>query len=81
MTDYDWTAAGSPDTNWSNSLAFAAADGAEPRAVVLFSPDYKWISSGTAPDPTKSVVATTAEFAAGLKKFFADEAGSAPPEQ
>jgi hypothetical protein len=79
--NYDWNAAGPPDTNWSNSPAFAAAEGSEPRAVVLFSPDYKWISSGTAPDPTKSVVATTGDFAAGLKKFFAEAAADAPAEQ
>lgn len=78
---YDWTAAGKPDTSWSSSLVFAAAEGAEPRAVVLFSPDYKWLSNGSAADPMKSVVATTDEFAAGLKKFFADEAADAPAEQ
>jgi hypothetical protein len=70
---YDWTAAGQADTDWSSSLVFAAADGAEPRAVVMFSPDFKWISNGTASDPSKQVVSTTAEFAAGLKEFFADE--------
>jgi hypothetical protein len=69
---YDWTA-GDPDTDWSSSLVFAAADGAEPRAVVMFSPDFKWVSNGTAADPSKQIVSTTAEFADGLKKFFADD--------
>jgi hypothetical protein len=78
---YDWSAAGPPDTNWDSSLVFEVSEGAEPRAVVLFSPDFKWLSNGSATDPMKSVVATTGEFAAGLQKFFADEATDAPTEQ
>jgi hypothetical protein len=79
--NYQWDSAAVADTNWANSLVFAAAEGAEPRAVVLFSPDFKWVSNGTAPDPTKAVVATTSEFADGLKKFFTAEAPEAKPEQ
>ncbi len=78
---YNWTASGSPDTNWSNSLVFAAGEGAEPRAVVMFSPDFKWVSNGSAAEPAKHVVATAGDFADGLKKFFADEAADAQPEQ
>jgi hypothetical protein len=79
--NYLWDSAAKADTNWSNSLVFAAADGAEPRAVVLFSPDFKWVSNGSATDPTKAVIATTADFAAGLKRFFADEATAAKAEE
>lgn len=80
-SSYDWESAGKADTDWSHSLTFDAADGAEPRAVVMFSPDYRWIASGTASDPSTHVAAATAEFAAGLTKFFADEAKDAQPEQ
>jgi len=79
-TSYDWTAQAPADTDWSSSLVFAAAEGAEPRAVVLFSPDYKWVANGSAADPAQHVVATTNEFAAGLSSFFREQA-AAPDEQ
>jgi hypothetical protein len=75
---FDWTATEAPDTDWSHSLAFAAADGAEPRAVVLFSPDFAWASNGSSGDPAKHAVATTSTVAAGLKKFFDDQSSTAP---
>ena len=62
---FDWTAAGPADTNWSNSLVFAAAEGAEPRAVVMFSPDFKWAAERLGRrSRRKHAVATTAECAA-----------------
>jgi hypothetical protein len=78
---YDWTAKAPAGTDNANSLVFAAADGGEPRAVVLFSPDFRWVSSGTGANPATNFVATTEEFAAGLKKFFATSAADATPEQ
>ena len=32
-----------PTSNWSSSLVFEESEGAEPRAVVLFSPDFQWV--------------------------------------
>jgi hypothetical protein len=78
---YDWTATAPAGTDNANSLVFATVEGGEPRAVVLFSPDFRWVSSGTGADPAKYFVATTEEFAAGLKKFFATSAADATPEQ
>jgi hypothetical protein len=77
---YDWTAAGPPDTDWSNSLVFAASEGAEPRAVVMFSPDFTWAANGSAADPAKHAVSTS-PIAKGLQEFFAEQAQDAPPEQ
>jgi hypothetical protein len=77
---YDWSAQAPADADWSSSLVFAATEGSEPRAVVLFSPDYKWLANGSAGDPAKRVAAATDEFAAGLRTFFADVA-AAPAEQ
>jgi hypothetical protein len=79
--NYDWTAKGPADTNWGKSLVFERSEGAEPRVVVLFSPDFKWVGNGSAADPAKAAVATSASFAAGLEKFFADEATVAPAEE
>jgi hypothetical protein len=77
---FDWTAAGPPDTNWSNSLVFAASEGAAPRAVVMFSPDFSWAADGSAAEPAKHAV-STAPIAKGLKEFFAEQAEEARPEQ
>jgi hypothetical protein len=79
-SSYQWDSAVASDIDWANSLVFAAAEGGEPRAVVIFSKDFRWISNGSAPDPGQHVVATTGEFAAGLKEFFASEI-AAPAEQ
>jgi hypothetical protein len=73
---YDWTATAEPDTDWSSSLVFAAAEGAEPRAVVLFTSDFGWVANGTSGDPAKNALKTTSEMAAGLQKFFADDVGA-----
>lgn len=78
---YDWTAKGPADTNWSQSLVFERSEGAEPRIVILFSPDFKWAANGSASDPAKSAVATSGEFAAGLAKFFAEQDAAAPAEE
>ena len=77
---YDWTAAVPADTNWTHSLVFDGADGAEPRAVVMFSPDYSWMANGSTGDPAKHVVSTK-PISQGLQEFFADEAKDATPEQ
>jgi hypothetical protein len=79
-SSYHWDSAIVADIDWANSLVFAAAEGGEPRAVVIFSKDFRWISNGSAPDPGKHAVATTGEFAEGLKEFFASEI-AAPAEQ
>ena len=77
---YHWDSAILADIDWANSLAFDAAAGGEPRAVVIFSNDFRWVSNDSAPDPGQHVVATTGEFAEGLKRFFATEI-AAQPEQ
>lgn len=78
---YDWSAQPPADPDWSSSLVFAAAADSEPRAVVLFSPDYRWVANGAAGNPAQHVVATTDPFAAGLRTFFAEQADTAPAEQ
>lgn len=80
-SSYDWTAKGPADTNWAKSLVFERSEGAEPRVVVMFSNDFKWAGNGSAADPAKAAVATSASFADGLTKFFADEATAAPAEE
>jgi hypothetical protein len=79
-SSYHWDSAIKSDIDWANSLVFAAADGGEPRAVVIFSKDFRWISNGSAPDPGQHAIATTGEFAAGLNEFFKTEV-TAQPEQ
>lgn len=79
-SSYHWDSAIVSDIDWANSLVFAAAEGAEPRAVVLLSKDFRWVSNGSAPNPNERVAATSGEFAAGLKEFFATEI-NAPAEQ
>jgi hypothetical protein len=79
-SSYHWDSAIKSDIDWANSLVFAAADGGEPRAVVIFSKDFRWISNGSAPDPGQHAIATTGEFAAGLNEFFGTEV-TAQPEQ
>lgn len=79
-SSYRWDSAIKSDIDWANSLVFAAAEGGEPRAVVIFSKDFDWVSNGSTADPGKHVVATTGEFAAGLKEFFETEI-VATPEQ
>jgi hypothetical protein len=69
---YNWTATSAPDTDWTHSFVFAAAEGAEPRAVILFSPDFHWAANGSSGDPAKHAVATSSQFATGLTKFFAE---------
>ncbi|MGD9632840.1 MAG: hypothetical protein AB7G28_24575 [Pirellulales bacterium] len=80
-SSYDWTAKGPADSNWGKSLVFERSEGAEPRLVILFSPDFKWAANGTAADPAKSAIATSGEFAAGLGKFFAEQDADAPAEE
>lgn len=74
---YDWSAAGPADTNWSNSLVFETSEGAEPRVVVMFSPDFNWTANGSA---AKHAVSTS-PIAKGLQEFFAEQAQDAQPEQ
>ncbi len=80
-SSFDWIAKGTADTNWSKSLVFERSEGAEPRIVILFSPDFRWAANGSASDPAKSAVATSGEFAAGLAKFFTEQDTSAPAEE
>jgi len=80
-SSYDWTAQGPTDANWAKSLVFERSEGAEPRVVILFSPDFKWIGNGSTADPVKTAVAASGSFAAGLEKFFAAEATAAPAEE
>lgn len=76
---YDWTAKAPADVAWGNSLVFNMAENAEPRAVVLFSPDFQWAASGTGDDAGKNAV-STAPIAKGLQKFFADQDADAASE-
>jgi hypothetical protein len=77
---YDWTAAGPPDTDWSNSLVFAATEGAEPRAVIMFSPDFNWAANGAAGDPAQHAVSTS-PITKGLREFFAEQAQDSATER
>ncbi len=76
---YDWSASGPPDNNWSRSLVFEVTAGAEPRVLILFSPDFRWAANGSQGDPVRHVV-STAPIAEGLAKFFAEQAVEAPAE-
>jgi hypothetical protein len=76
---YDWTAKAPADIAWGNSLVFNMAENAEPRAVVLFSPDFQWAASGTSEDAGKKAV-STAPIAKGLQKFFADQSAATASE-
>jgi hypothetical protein len=77
---YDWAAAGPADTSWSSSLVFEVSAGAEPRVVILFSPDFNWAGNGSEGDPASHAVSTN-PIAKGLAKFFTEEAGAAPAER
>ena len=76
---YDWSAAGLPDTDWSSSLVFEASEGAEPRVVILFSPDFQWAANGSAADPAQHAISTS-PIAKGLQEFFAEQSPDAPPK-
>jgi hypothetical protein len=78
---YDWTAKRPADTNWAKSLVFERSEGAEPRVVILFSPDFKWAANGSAADPATTAVATSGTFATGLAEFFAEQKTAAPAEE
>ena len=77
---YDWTAAGPADSNWSSSLVFEETEGAEPRVVILFSPDFHWAANGSADDPAANAVATGPILAKGLQVFFAEQSPVARAE-
>lgn len=77
---YDWSAAGPPNTNWSNSLVFEETEGAEPRVVILLSPDFNWAANGSAADPAGHAISTS-PIAKGLETFFHDESQQAPSER
>jgi hypothetical protein len=77
---YDWSAAGPADTNWSNSLVFEESEGAEPRVVILFSPDFNWAANGSAANPVGHAISTS-PIAKGLQTFFADATQDAPAER
>jgi len=76
---YDWSAAGPSDTNWDSSLVFETSAGAEPRAVILFSPDFQWAANGSSGNPAQHAV-SVGPIAEGLKKFFADQSAESQPE-
>ena len=76
---YDWSTAGRADTNWENSLVFEESEGAEPRVVILLSPDFHWAANGSAADPAGHAVSTS-PIAEGLQTFFAEQAQDAPAE-
>lgn len=78
---YDWTADGPANLDWSSSLVFEVAEGAEPRAVVLFSRDFRWAANGSAGDPAANAVAIVPFFAKGLQTFFDEQASAAPAER
>jgi len=77
---YDWSAAGPPDTNWDSSLVFETSEGAEPRAVILFSPDFLWAANGSSGNPAQHAV-SIGPIAEGLKKFFSEQPAESPPER
>ena len=77
---YDWSAKGPADSNWSSSLVFEETEGAEPRVVILFSPDFHWAANGSADDPAANAVATGPILAKGLHEFFAEQSPDAPAE-
>ena len=78
---YDWSAKGPADSNWSSSLVFEETEGAEPRVVILFSPDFRWAANGSADEPAANGVSIGPIFAKGLQTFFAERAQVAPADR
>jgi hypothetical protein len=79
-SSYDWSVTGGVDSNCQSSLTFEVTAGAEPRVVILFSPDFNWAANGSAdakPRPTVSC----RPIAEGLKTFFADALANSPTER
>lgn len=66
---YDWTAKTGVDSNWTSSLVFETAAGAEPRLVILFSPDFNWAANGSS-DANPRPVVCCKPISDGLKTFF-----------
>ena len=79
-SNYDWSAAPPADVNWSSSLVFEESAGAEPRLVILFSPDFRWAGNGSTGGDTQPTV-SCAPIADGLQKFFAEQVPDTPLEQ
>jgi hypothetical protein len=76
---FDWSAAGPADSDWANSLVFEVSEGAEPRAVILFSSDFQWAANGSTGEGANHAVSTS-PIAQGLVEFFADQPPDASAE-
>jgi len=77
---FDWNAKPPTDMNFQSSLVFEVTAGAEPRLVVLFSPDFNYAANGSsdvAPRPT----VCCRPIADGLKKFFTDTLAESPNQR
>src|SRR5437762_2962231 len=55
-SSYDWSAKTPTEPSWNSSLVFEASAGAEPRAVILFSPDFNWAADGTSDATHRPIV-------------------------
>ena len=66
---YDWSAKPTADPDWNSSLVFDVTAGAEPRLVILFSPDFDWAANGS-PDAAPPPAISCYPISAGLKEFF-----------
>jgi hypothetical protein len=69
---YDWSALGPPASDWTSALVFEEGDGAEPRLVILFSPDFGCAANGSADAPTRRTISCR-PIAAGLQQFFTEQ--------
>jgi hypothetical protein len=76
---YDWTGTPPADANFQSSLVFEETAGAEPRIVILLSPDFNYAGNGSSDAPTRPIVCIR-PIAEGLKKFFADALADAPAQ-
>jgi hypothetical protein len=68
-SSYDWSAKTAVDSDWKSSLVFEVTAGAEPRLVILFSPDFNWAANGSS-DAMPQPVVCCKPISDGLKTFF-----------
>jgi hypothetical protein len=76
---YDWSAKPPGDANFQSSLVFEDSPGAEPRLVILLSPDFTWAGNGSSNASPRPIISTQ-PIAEGLKKFFTDALAESTPQ-
>jgi hypothetical protein len=77
---YDWSNKPSADQKFESSLVFEVTAGAEPRLVILFSPDFNYAASGSSNADPRPIICCR-PMADALRKFFADTLADANPKQ